>query len=147
MEIPRERVMFSGSGSDSDDAPAKPRAQRGTQMDRSSECAYIERSGKTHPMHTPRWCGHDEDGRPMPLSLTPLPGMTRSMIDTTKRSLWRYAASFPLQCTDPISLGEGFTPLVARPWGGSTVHFKCEWYNPTCSFKDRGAVRSCQVSA
>eukprot|EP01048_Picozoa_sp_COSAG05_P018236 COSAG05_NODE_2633_length_2819_cov_7.091544_3_plen_188_part_00 len=46
----------------------------------------------------------------------------------------------PLQCREPITLGEGCTPLVARPFGasGATVHFKCEWFNPTCSFKDRG---------
>lgn len=73
--------------------------------------------------------------------LTEVPGITRGQIDTTTRSLWRYRASFPFDCESPISLGEGCTPLVSRPFGaaGATVHFKCEWFNPTCSFKDRGA--------
>ena len=76
---------------------------------------------------------------PIPLMLTRLPGITRHMIDTSKRSLWRYAASFPMACESPISLGEGCTPLVPRPYAGSAhTLFKLEWNNPTCSFKDRG---------
>ncbi|KAK3273078.1 hypothetical protein CYMTET_18664 [Cymbomonas tetramitiformis] len=70
--------------------------------------------------------------------LSQLPGLRRHQIRRSERSLWRYAAAFPLQCDSPISLGEGCTPLVPRVIGGNTVHFKCEWFNPTCSFKDRG---------
>ena len=106
--------------------------------------SYIDpRTGTTYPLSAPRWCGDgkDPDGAPVPLMLTELPGITRSQIDTKARSIWRYRASFPLACDEPISLGEGCTPLVARPFGasGGTVHFKCEWFSPTCSFKDRGA--------
>ncbi len=108
------------------------------------QASYIDpRTGVTYPLSAPRWCGDgkDADGAPVPLMLTELPGITRSQIDTTARSIWRYRASFPLACDEPISLGEGCTPLVARPFGasGGTVHFKCEWFSPTCSFKDRGA--------
>jgi threonine synthase len=45
-----------------------------------------------------------------------------------------------MACADPISLGEGCTPLVQRPFAGSRPHFKLEWNNPTCSFKDRGTT-------
>ena len=73
--------------------------------------------------------------------LSRLPGITRRDIRADVRSLWRYAAAFPLPCSDPISLGEGCTPLIGKAFGGSSlVHFKCEWYNPTCSFKDRGTT-------
>jgi threonine synthase len=71
--------------------------------------------------------------------LTPLPGLTRNQIDTSTRSVWRYRAAFPFQIDDPITLGEGMTPLIPRTVAGIRVLLKCEWFNPTCSFKDRGA--------
>ncbi|KAL3892732.1 MAG: hypothetical protein SGPRY_014841, partial [Prymnesium sp.] len=104
-------------------------------------CEYIHpSSGARYPLDPPRWCadGRDEKGQPMPLMLSDLPGIRRSQIQTTTRSLWRYAAAFPMPCDHPISLGEGCTPLIEREFGGARVFFKCEWYNPTCSFKDRG---------
>ena len=61
------------------------------------------------------------------------------MIDTGKRSLWRYAAALPVDVADPITMGEGCTPLVSRDWRGATALFKLEWFSPTGSFKDRGA--------
>lgn len=98
--------------------------------------AYIDpATGRSYPLAAPRWRG--EDGAP--LLITPLPGITRRAIDTRRRSLWRYAASFPLAIEDPISMGEGMTPLVGRPFRGATAHFKLEWFAPTGSFKDRGA--------
>ena len=106
-------------------------------------CDYVEpRGGATYPLSEPRWCadGKDDAGQPLPLLLTPLPGITRRQIDTRERSLWRYKAAFPLACDEPISLGEGCTPLVRREIAGRAVHFKCEWANPTCSFKDRGTT-------
>ena len=39
----------------------------------------------------------------------------------------------------PITLGEGATPLVPRTVAGVQALLKCEWFNPTSSFKDRGA--------
>ena len=105
-------------------------------------CDYVEPRGATYPLSEPRWCadGKDDAGQPLPLLLTPLPGITRRQIDTRERSLWRYKAAFPLACDEPISLGEGCTPLVRREIAGRAVHFKCEWANPTCSFKDRGTT-------
>lgn len=104
-------------------------------------CSYVEpKSGRTFPLDKPIWCDKRRDGSPIPLLLTPLRGITRDQIDTRERSLWRYAAALPLACSDPISLGEGCTPLVPVTYGsaGATVHFKLEWFNPTSSFKDRG---------
>jgi hypothetical protein len=85
------------------------RGCRATQ--RTPPCEYIEPvTGERFPLDTPRWCGP----RNAPLLLTPLPGITRSQIKRSCRSLWRYAAAFPLAVDEPISLGEGCTPLVRR---------------------------------
>jgi len=93
------------------------------------------RSGATFPLDQPRWCGSDH----APLLLTPMPGITRADIDTGTRSLWRYRAALPLAVESPITLGEGCTPLIPATVAGVRVLLKCEWFNPTCSFKDRGA--------
>jgi threonine synthase len=60
-------------------------------------------------------------------------------IDTSERGLWRYRHTFPLPAeAEPVTLGEGGTPLVQVSMDGRTVHFKLEYLNPTGSFKDRG---------
>ena len=98
--------------------------------------AYLDpRSGETFPLDQPRWCGRDL----APLLLTPLDGFTRDRIDRGTRSLWRYRAAFPFAIDDPITMGEGCTPLLPRPLYGATSLLKCEWFMPTGSFKDRGA--------
>jgi len=102
----------------------------------SPEPAYIDpATHRTYPITTPRWCS-DTGG---PLMVTPLAGITREAIDTSCRSLWRYRAALPFAVTEPITLGEGMTPLIARDWRGIRPHFKLEWQSPTGSFKDRGA--------
>lgn len=101
-----------------------------------TDIAYLDpRSGRTYPLGTPRWCGDDQ----APLLLTPLPGITRAAIRAEDRSLWRYAAALPFAPEDPITMGEGCTPLVPRVIGGASALLKCEWFMPTGSFKDRGA--------
>ena len=98
--------------------------------------AYLDpATGATYPIETPRW--RSETGGP--LMITDLPGIGRAEIDTAKRSLWRYAAALPVAVSDPVTLGEGCTPLVRRPWRGRHAHFKLEWLAPSGSFKDRGA--------
>jgi threonine synthase len=98
--------------------------------------AYLDpRSGETFPLDTPRWCGTAR----APLFLTDLPGIGRDQVETGTRSLWRYAAALPLAVPDPITMGEGCTPLVARRLLGAEALLKCEWFMPTGSFKDRGA--------
>jgi threonine synthase len=98
--------------------------------------AYLDpATGRTYPLATPRWCGDNH----APLLLTELSGITRAQIDTTERSLWRYRAALPLLVADPISMGEGMTPLIALTFDGARALLKCDWMNPTGSFKDRGA--------
>jgi threonine synthase len=98
--------------------------------------AYIDpRSGRTYPLSEPRW--RSDEGRP--LMISPLPGIGRGDIRSRMRSLWRYAASFPIPVANPVSMGEGLTPLVERRWKGARALFKLEWFAPTGSFKDRGA--------
>lgn len=101
-----------------------------------TDTAYLDpRTGRTYPFDTPRWCGDDR----APLLLTPLPGITRNAIRAEERSIWRYAAALPFAPEDPISMGEGCSPLVPRVIGGASALLKCEWFMPTGSFKDRGA--------
>jgi threonine synthase len=98
---------------------------------------YIEpRSGERYPLDRPRWCA---DGL-KPLLISPQRGITRDEIERSTRSLWRYQASLPVEVSKPISLGEGCTPLVQREWDNFRPFFKLEWFNPTCSFKDRGTA-------
>ncbi len=93
------------------------------------------RTGKTWPLDPPRWCGDDQQ----PLLLTDLPGMTPEEVESGERSLWRYRAALPPLKGEPISMGEGCTPLVTRRIAGAEALLKCEWFMPTGSFKDRGA--------
>ncbi|AXK35172.1 pyridoxal-phosphate dependent enzyme [Streptomyces armeniacus] len=105
---------------------------------------YLDgRSGKTYDLTPSRWRG--DDGTP--LTVEPLPGITAAGVDTRTRSLWRYRAALPVDIPDPVTLGEGCTPLVAKRWGGAEgaadgepLHFKLEWFSPTGSFKDRGTA-------
>ncbi|HLI13761.1 MAG TPA: threonine synthase [Alphaproteobacteria bacterium] len=102
----------------------------------AATAAYLDpATGATYPLDEPRWCG--ESGGPLLITL--LPGIGRRDIDTRQRSLWRYAAALPLPVAEPVSLGEGCTPLVARNWQGAEALFKLEWLAPSGSFKDRGA--------
>jgi threonine synthase len=60
-------------------------------------------------------------------------------VDLTKPGIWRYASSFGDQ-TPILSLGEGNTPLIPAAAFGREVYFKCEYANPSGSFKDRGSA-------
>ena len=103
---------------------------------------YIDpATGRRYPLETPRWCG--EGGGP--LMITPLPGIRRGEIDRGQRSLWRYARGMALAIREPVTLGEGTTPLIAKTFRANRAHFKLEWVGPSGSFKDRGA--SVMVSA
>jgi|YNPMSStandDraft_2_1061718.scaffolds.fasta_scaffold00097_8 threonine synthase len=98
---------------------------------------YLDpRSGRTWPVDPPRW--RADDGAP--LMLTPMPGITRREIASGTRSLWRYRRALPVaDDVEPVSLGEGCTPLIVREVAGARAHLKLEWFAPTGSFKDRGA--------
>ncbi len=63
-----------------------------------------------------------------------------NLIDKTQPGIWRYRHSFGLSPSlAPVSLGEGATPLIWSEALGRQVAFKCEYLNPTGSFKDRGS--------
>ena len=102
---------------------------------------YLDpRSGQTFPLDPPRWCGPGQ----APLLLTPLPGIGRGEICSAARGPWRYRAALPELPggvgDDPITLGEGGTPLLPRRLHGAAALLKAEWIMPTGSFKDRGAT-------
>ena len=122
------------------------RSSMGSEMENKhapSGPAYLDpRSGRTYSLSEPRW--RSEEGRP--LMITPLPGIGRGDIHSGTRSLWRYAASLPIPVTNPVSIGEGCTPLVKRRWRGARALFKLEWFAPTGSFKDRPGTRRRQAT-
>jgi threonine synthase len=61
-------------------------------------------------------------------------------VDRSQPGIWRYRHTFGLlQDIKPVSLGEGNTPLVWAEVFGHQVAFKCEFLNPSGSFKDRGS--------
>jgi len=62
-------------------------------------------------------------------------------IDSSQPGIWRYIHSFGLPAeASSYSLGEGNTPLVWGDVASQKVAFKCEYLNPTGSFKDRGST-------
>lgn len=55
--------------------------------------------------------------------------------------IWRFSPNFGLPEQMPqVTLGEGDTPLVWADVNGRRIAFKCEFLNPTGSFKDRGSA-------
>jgi threonine synthase len=70
-----------------------------------------------------------------PVSYDPAP------VESSQPGVWRYRRSFGLPPeVEPVSLGEGGTPLVWAEAFGMPVAFKCEFQNPSGSFKDRGSA-------
>ncbi len=70
--------------------------------------------------------------------------VSRERISSGPPSIWRYRDLLPVDVTDtePITLGEGFTPLIhARNLGAElglrNLYLKNDTQNPTGSFKDR----------
>jgi threonine synthase len=103
----------------------------------AGDVAYLDPvSGETFDIQVPRW--RSDAGRPM--LLTDLPGIGRDDVVLGERSLWRYRRAMPVDPGQVISLGEGMTPLVPREINGARAFCKLEWFNPSGSFKDRGAA-------
>jgi threonine synthase len=62
-------------------------------------------------------------------------------IDRSQPGIWRYRHSFDVTSDlEPVSLGEGNTPLVWARVFKRKIAFKCEYINPSGSFKDRGSA-------
>jgi threonine synthase len=70
--------------------------------------------------------------------------MPRGAVSAREKTLWRYREVLPLDLgASPVSLGEGFTPLLhakrlGERLGLSHLYLKDEGTNPTGSFKARG---------
>src|SRR5258705_6204434 len=68
--------------------------------------------------------------------------LTPESFPAAPRSLWRFRRLLPLPDAEPVSLGEGATPLVplerlGRRLGVPHLYAKDESQNPTWSYKDR----------
>ena len=104
-------------------------------MTGTSGVSYVDPStGRTYPLSEARW--RADNGHY--LNLGPAPGLGRDDIDPGRDSVWRYAKALLVDPEDAVSMGEGWTPLVAGVWAGAPVLFKLEFLMPTGSFKDRG---------
>ncbi len=75
-------------------------------------------------------------GGPLEFTQQPEPELPGSKSLDRNAGLWAFEDWLPVDCS--VSLGEGFTPLVAAP--DRDVTYKLEWLFPTGSFKDRGAT-------
>jgi threonine synthase len=65
----------------------------------------------------------------------------KDQIDSSQPGIWRYQHTFGFQPgIPPVSLAEGNTPLIWADVLGRRVAFKCEFLNPSGSFKDRGST-------
>ena len=96
---------------------------------------YIDSiTGAICPLDSPRWRG--ESGAHV--NLGDAPGLARRDIDRELNSLWRYRKALLVDAADAVTLGEGWTPLIAGEWDGVPVGFKLDFVMPTGSFKDRG---------
>lgn len=74
------------------------------------------------------------------LEMTGLPAFDREAIIQDDYTLWRYRYMLAFENEEHIvSMGEGFTPMVATNIYGVPVHAKVEYMSPTGSYKDRGA--------
>lgn len=115
-------------------------AQRPTGMTlhepKPAACYVSSVSGEEFSSEKGLWSAADGS----PLNLTLGHGLRPDQIQSSTNSLWRYAAAIRVDATHPISLGEGWTPLIDSQWGGRDIQFKLEFVAPSGSFKDRGTT-------
>lgn len=75
-----------------------------------------------------------------PLSIVARGRFDPRAIASRPLDIWRYREAITTgRPADPVTLGEGFTPIVDREILGLPARFKLEFLSPTGSFKDRGA--------
>jgi threonine synthase len=78
--------------------------------------------------------------------------LTKEALGTRPKSLWRYREVLPVrEERDIVTLGEGFTPLLAAPrlgakHGMASLYIKDEAQNPTGSFKARGMTAAVSMA-
>jgi threonine synthase len=79
----------------------------------------------------------DDCGRPLRVDYDISPAtLSRDALKDREPTMWRYREVLPE--VEPVSLGEGFTPLHHAPRLGDKWYVKDEAVNPTASFKARG---------
>ena len=75
----------------------------------------------------------------IPLSL-PLDESTKPVkLDASRHGVWRYADAIPID-GEPVTMGEGGTPICTLSYHGVSFHAKLDHLMPTGSYKDRGAT-------
>ena len=100
------------------------------------EPTFQTRDGRIVPARIATWRG--DEGEPLEASSIPF---DPKAIDTSVRSVWRYRALLPLpEDVVPVTLGEGWTPLVDASLVGIPIKAKLEFVQPTGSYKDRGSA-------
>ncbi|MGE5140716.1 MAG: pyridoxal-phosphate dependent enzyme [Rudaea sp.] len=98
---------------------------------------HCPRCGEEYPLDTHEWVcvrcrGH--------LEIRGTAAFDPALVDRAQASIWRYRALLPLpEGAEPVSLGEGWTPLVPVRLGTRAVHAKLDFLMPSGSFKDRGS--------
>src|SRR5574340_1292739 len=94
--------------------------------------------GERYPLNTRKWVCRRCGGL---FEITEGPRFDPAHIEVSNSTLWRYRAFIPLpENASPISMGEGFTPLVETRLGDLTFLSKLDFLMPTGSFKDRGTA-------
>lgn len=75
-----------------------------------------------------------------PLEYREIPTFSPARIDENRQGLWRYGAMLPVlkPHQTPVTLGEGWTPLISDQWADRQVYWKMDAWMPTGSYKDRG---------
>jgi threonine synthase len=94
--------------------------------------------GRTYPKnglpYICSYCGGLYDF-PKPFPLNPV------RVDPSQPGIWRYGHTFGFsKDIEPVTLGEGNTPFVWTRLFGRNIAIKCEYLNPSGSFKDRGSA-------
>ncbi|MCL4560683.1 MAG: threonine synthase [Chloroflexi bacterium] len=75
------------------------------------------------------------------LELEPTPVFDPQKIRRDENSLWRYAATLPVDAPENVvTMGEGWTPLEPMVQNEPELLVKLEYNNPTGSYKDRGVT-------
>lgn len=78
-------------------------------------------------------------GGPLLLEVDQTSFPSPELLASRSHSLWRYEEALPLnKNTNPVTFGEGMTPLVLLEWEGFPIFFKLDYVCPSGSYKDRG---------
>ena len=94
------------------------------------------RTGAEWDTGRPLWQAPDDGGY---VNLTRAAAFDPDAIEREVHTLWRYRAMLRIDAA-PLTLGEGWTPLLPAKWDGRDVLMKCEHLAPSGSFKDRGVA-------